>query len=82
MPRQRGRRRPLSAPLHDVRAAVEDHVHTMLEAYASARDTTMADVIRGVLRQWAENELELHRKVHTNLKRAGLDDRGEVVRKP
>lgn len=54
----------------------------MLEAYASARDTTMADVIRGVLRQWAENELELHRKVHTNLKRAGLDDRGEVVRKP
>lgn len=54
----------------------------MIEAYAAARDTTMADVIRDVLRRWAEKELELHRKVHANLKRVGLDDRGEVARKP
>lgn len=71
----------MSAPLRDIRAAVDEHVHTLLEAYAAARETTMADVIRDVLRRWAEKELELHRKVEANLKRAGLDDRGEVVRK-
>lgn len=71
----------MSAPLHDVRAAVDEHVNALLDAYASARQTTKAEIVRDVLRRWADKELDLHRKVAVNLKRSGLDDRGEVARK-
>lgn len=67
----------VSAPLHDVRAKVDENINALLDAYAAARQITKAEVVRDVLREWADKELQLHRKVSVELKRSGLSDRGE-----
>ena len=67
----------MSAPLKDVRSAIDECTDMLLDAHASARGITKAEVIRDVLRAWGDEQLKIHRKIGRDLKRAGFDAHGE-----
>lgn len=71
----------MSAPLKDLRTAIDEPTHILLAAAAAARDTTIADVARGVLRDWAQREMAVAREIAKALPASGFDSYGEPIRK-
>ena len=62
----------MSLPLHDFRGGITPETKAVLDARATAHGTTMQDVARDVLHEWALREIRAASLLTAAVKRDGL----------